>query len=421
MSNGASMTPNSYTFNFRAMNRPRVLDYFTVLICMVIIPSAVFHGLLGVDEKTVFSIFAPIVLLGTWMMTGFHTPKTAIFLVLSFATIGAFATLVAQNFSQLLMGVTLSIAFIVGHQLYICLKIPKMLRILTWFTLALQLAGMIGIIYSAAGGQPLLEIQLGYRTTKLYLTTFSFAYIGDFIRPSGIFDEPGAFAMYAIIVTMFNDTLRQNHKLNLVIILLVIFTGSLAGLVLAILYFLTSNSTYIRHKARIRLSAGLLSVYFLMLALFPANPITNTLDTFYSARLVFVDGGLAGDNRSNQISNFFDIVNDDILLYGSKNLPQKYDDMDFSSNPFSITFGYGLIISLPYFSLLGWLIWSTIKNGFRNSYTSIGLIFLLLQRPYIYHMSWSILIASAVWLLYIDPRERWYWKKLGMNQLPKLH
>jgi hypothetical protein len=176
--------------------------------------------------------------------------------------------------------------------------------------------------------------------------------------------------------------------------------------VLAILYFLTSNENYVRHKVKIGFSAVLLSLYFLLSVLFPLNPIFKILDTFYGDRLVFIDGNFVGDNRSNQISDFFNIVNNDILIYGSKNLTQKYDGMDFSSNPFSITFGYGLIISLPYFFLLGWLAWSTIKHGFHNSYTSIGIILLLLQRPYIYHMSWSILIASVVWLLYIEYKNR---------------
>lgn len=403
---GASMTPYASTLDYRYLTRPRALDYFVLLICTVMIPSAVLHGLMGVDEKTVFAIFAPIVLIGTWMVSGFRTHKTVPFLVLSFSTTGAIASLVAQSNSQLLMGVTLSVAVIVGHRLYITLKRPILLRGLTWFTLALLFAGVLGVLYSAAGGQPLLEVQVGYRKTQLYLTTFSFAYIGDFIRPSGIFDEPGAFAMYAAIVTMFNDTLRHNNKLNLMIVVLIVFTGSLAGLGLAILYFLTSNSMNIRRKARLKLIAGLLGAFLIIPVLFPANPITTAVDVFYSDRLMLVDGSLAGDNRSNQVSDFFEIVNDEILLRGTKNLTRNYSHVDQSSNPFSITFGYGLIISLPYFALLSWLVWSTIKHGFRNSYTSLGLLFLLLQRPYVYHMSWSILIASAAWLLYIESRNR---------------
>lgn len=401
--------------DYRRLNRPCALDYFVVLICMVLIPSAVVHGLMGVDEKTVFSIFAPIVLAWTWMMSGFRIHKTVPFLVLSFTTIGAFATLVAESNSQLLMGATLSVAVVVGHQLFMTLKRPKLLRLLTWFALALLFGGVLGVLYSAAGGQPLLEVRVGYRTTQLYLTTFSFAHIGNIIRPSGIFDEPGAFVMYAAIVTMFNETLRQNHKLNLIIVVLIVFTGSLTGLAISILYFLTSNSLNFRRKGRLKVVAGLLGAFLLTLVIFPKNPITNAIDAFYSDRLVVANGRLAGDNRSNQVSDFFDVVNDDILLRGTKNISQNYEygGRDISSNPFSITFGYGLIISLPYFSLLGWLVWTTIKHGFRNSYTSLGLIFLLLQRPYIYHMSWSILIASAVWLLYIESRNRRFRKNVA--------
>lgn len=403
--------PVSYK-HYSYLRHPQAVDYFVVLICMVLIPSAVLHGLMGVDEKTVFAISAPIVLAATWMMSGLQIHKTVPFLILSFATIGVVATLVAGSDSQFLMGVTLSVAVIVGYQLYKSLTIPKLLRFLTWFTLALLVAGLIGIVYSAAGGTPLFEIQVGYRTTRLYLTTFSFASISNFIRPSGIFDEPGAFAMYAAIVTMFNDTLRQNHMLNLMIVMLIVFTGSLAGLALVILYLLTSNLMNIRRKFRLKFIVGLLIALLITLVLFPENQFTRAVDVFYSDRLTLVDGGLAGDNRSNQISDFFGIVNDEMLLRGAKNLTQDYTHIDQSSNPFSITFGYGLIISLPYFALLSWLVLTTIKHGFRNSYTSLGLLILLLQRPYIYHMSWSILIAAVIWLLYVEGRDRRFWNNV---------
>lgn len=74
---GASMTPYASTLDYRYLTRPRALDYFVLLICTVMIPSAVLHGQMGVDEKTVFAIFAPIVLIGTWMVSGFRTHKTA--------------------------------------------------------------------------------------------------------------------------------------------------------------------------------------------------------------------------------------------------------------------------------------------------------------------------------------------------------
>ena len=321
---------------------------------------------------------------------------------------GVVASSVAYRSSQLLMAATLSVAIVAGHQLFLTLKKPRALRIVSWFTLTLLVGGIVGLLYSLFVNQPLLAVQVGYQTTYLYLTTFSFAQIGNFIRPSGIFDEPGAFAMYVVIVTMFNDTLQQNRSLNFVMIVLLIFTGSLAGLFIAFLYFLVSNSTRASVKTRLVLAALFVGASLLLLYVLPTNPLGRAVNTFYSERLQVVDGRLVGDNRSNQISNFFALVNDEIILRGAKAARGGYNyfSVDESSNPFSITFAYGLIISLPYFVLLLWLAVTTFRNRFRNSYTSIGLLLLLLQRPYIYDLSWSIMIASAAWLVRFSSHNR---------------
>jgi hypothetical protein len=117
------------------------------------------------------------------------------------------------------------------------------------------------------------------------------------------------------------------------------------------------------------------------------------------------DGRIVGDNRSNQVRDFFRLVDGDLLLRGAHGRYQDFDTVDQSSHPFSIIFGYGLIMWVPYFILLLWLLGTTIRNRFNNAYTSIGLLLLLLQRPFLYNMSWSVLIVSVVWLLYTAARQ----------------
>jgi len=385
-------------------NRVRTLDFIVVAFCMVFIPSAVAQSLMGLDEKATFATLAPIILVVSMFSNRLLVHKTIPFLVFILMLLGIIASSVALSFSQFLMSFTLGIAVVVGHQLFATLGKPRVLRAVTWFALALLIGGVVGIAYAASGGQPLFEIRVGYRTTYLYLTTFSFAHIGGIIRPSGIFDEPGSLAMFVAIVTMFNDTLRQNQKLNALLVVLVIFTGALAGIVLAILYTVSSNAMKSKRKKGVVYISTLLIAYLILSVSAPQNIVTTTFETFYSNRLQVVDGRLAGDNRSNQVFEFFTIVDDEILLRGTNNSTQTYVTEDQSSNPFSITYGYGLLISLPYFGLLLWLAVITVRNRFHNSYTSLGLLLLLLQRPYIYHMSWSILIASVIWLLYHTSR-----------------
>jgi hypothetical protein len=387
-------------------DRVMALDYIIVLFCLVLIPSAVAHSLMGTDEKTTFALFAPITLIAILVANRHLLHRTVSGLVLMLLLTGTLASAVASSFNQTLMAAVLSVSIIVGQHVFVTLNKPKVLSAVSWFTLALLVGGIVGIAYSLLGGSPLLDLQVGYRTTYLFLTTFAFAFIGDYIRPSGIFDEPGSFAMYVAIVTMFNDTLRQNRKLNLALMVFLIFTGSLAGLALLFLYLVSSYSIRLSSKKSLTRISFLVLGLILLSTLAPRNLFIGAVDTFYSSRLQVEDGRFVGDNRSNQVSDFFRIVDDNILLRGSQNSEERYDTDDMSSNPFSIIYGQGLIISLPYFGLLLWLAVITMRNRFRNSYTSLGLIFLLLQRPHIYHMSWSILIAATVWLLYHESRKR---------------
>lgn len=387
-------------------NQVRLMDYSVIVFCMILIPSAVAQSFLGLDVKSAFALCAPIVLFLALIAKRPMVHRMIPWVILFIVILGAIASAFAMSTSQLLMAAALAVAIVVGRQVYLTLGKPKILRAVSRFTLALLLGGFVGIVYSAIGGQPLLEVQVDYRTTYLYLTTFSFALIGDFIRPSGIFDEPGAFAMYVAIVTMFNDTLQQNRKLNNVLVILIVFTGSLAGLALAVWYLVSSNSVNLLRKKNFIGLVAFAITFLILPILAPSNIITKTMDIFYSDRLEVRDGRLSGDNRSGQVEDFFKLVDEEMLLKGEKNATQEYDTYDMSSNPFSITFSYGLIISIPYFLLLLWLLGKTVQNGFRNSYTSLGLLALLLQRPYIYNMSWSILIAATVWLIYHSAREQ---------------
>lgn len=401
----ASMNIDVFIPAWNRTGRIRLSDYLVIFSCMVILPAGVVHGLLGINERTAFTLVTPGILLLFLVIQKGQLHKSIPTLVLTLMLTGAVASMIAMSMSQFFMGTVFAVAFVLGRQLFLSLSKPKVLRLVTWFALALLVGGLIGIAYALAGGPPLMEVQVGYRTTYLYLTTFSFAFIGNIIRPSGIFDEPGSLAMFVAIVTMFNDTLQKNPRLNNVLVILLIFTGSLAGVATAMLYLVASNTMRTRTMRNYILVGVMFAGVGILSFVAPSNLISNSIDTFYSDRLKIEDGRLVGDNRSNQITDFFQVVDGEILQRGAHGRYQDFDTTDQSSNPFSIIFGYGLIIWLPYFILLLWLLGITIQNGFRNAYTSVGLFLLLLQRPYLYNMSWSILILATVWLIYTSARK----------------
>jgi len=358
---------------------------------------------MGTDEKSFFASLSPIVIIGGVLAKRSPIHKSP-FIFWILIMIGILGTIVSESNSQILMAAALVAAILVANQLCLTLVKAIALRAISWYTLGLLVGGLVGIIYAYFVKQPLLELKVGYRTSYLYLTTFSLYGADSFPRPSGVFDEPGALAMFAAMVTMFNDIMRQNRLLNLAIITLLISTGSLAALLIVLLYFLASDYTRAFRKSSFAFIAVLVSGYLVMTYTFPANPLNEAIDKLYVERLQVEDGKFVGDNRSNQVVEFFELVDEEILFRGQKASAKADYSEDQSSNPFSIIFGYGLIISLPYYALLAWLAVTAFRNQFRNSYTSLGLLVLLLQRPYVYHMSWSILIASTVLLLYQSSR-----------------
>ncbi len=52
------------------LSRLRLLDYAVIILGILLIPSAVFQGLLGLDERTAFALFTPIIFLAAFLTSG---------------------------------------------------------------------------------------------------------------------------------------------------------------------------------------------------------------------------------------------------------------------------------------------------------------------------------------------------------------
>jgi hypothetical protein len=125
--------------------------------------------------------------------------------------------------------------------------------------------------------------------------------------------------------------------------------------------------------------------------------------------IITKDGGLKGDNRSNQIKEFFSLLDNNISQYGNnvmvKNSGLETTVVDQSANPFSIWFGYGLLMWIPYVITLLVLFPHVFNRNQAVQITSILLILLLLQRPYIYSMYWGYAIWSVVLVMFLKKNE----------------
>ena len=96
---------------------------------------------------------------------------------------------------------------------------------------------IIGFVYAAFGGQPILDVTIGWgRTFSFYLTSFSVTNYVGFIRPSGLFDEPGALSFFTCFVAVLREIYHQNRKYTILLLTLGFITLSLAHAIFVFLY-----------------------------------------------------------------------------------------------------------------------------------------------------------------------------------------
>jgi len=270
--------------------------------------------------------------------------------------------------------------------------IGDLVSLASLFAIISVLCSVIGFFYAAMGGEPILEIlNNDGRPNYLYLTTFSNSITTFFVRPSFIYDEPGALSFMLCSVVFLRELLGRSKKVTILILFGGLITFSLAHIIICVLFILTSK----------KIGAILLTVAFFTAGVAYTSQMVEF--SFFYKRFVLKDGRMGGDNRSHQYSNFIKAINDDtdIYIYGNVscfNGGINYCEEthgDISSSIATPIYKAGiiallyqlLIISVSFFFLL------SIKN---TSFPLIGILLLLVQRPLFFDPGYSLLIILIV-------------------------
>jgi hypothetical protein len=218
------------------------------------------------------------------------------------------------------------------------------------------------------------------------------------MRPSGVFDEAGALSFFTILVVCLNELGDGGRKRSLLLLCLGLITLSMAHVFCFVAY------SVIVFKKRI-----MFVVLSFLIVLGATGDFINEDSllslNFFRRFSVGETGQLVGDNRSNQVIEFFSLVDYDISRYGNNVMIKDYGhevlNSDQSSNPFSIWFGYGFVMWLPYALTLVILFLSVLGQSESVKITSTLMLLLLLQRPYIYSLYWGFGIWSVIILMFI--------------------
>jgi hypothetical protein len=367
---------------------------FLVATCFLFLPSFVLHYYLGLEVKLLFPMLGCICFFMALYESRGRLDPSIIFLTLLLLFCGVVGTLASGVETQLMMSAVLSVnLFIVWHTWH-CFSDLRSMKYLLIYGTILTAGAMIAVFYSLAGGGPVAVISLPFSDSYLYITSFTNSVSPLLIRPAGIFDEPGALAMLLTIIVVLNEIFRVNTRWSAALLFAGLFTGSFALFFIAMFYLITKG-----HQKQIALIVGILAAVIGLLVL--SQTVSDVFDDFFLTRTKIVDGRLAGDNRTGQIETFFDLVNTDITLKGNSSSKSHDDDLlDQSSNPFSIYFNYGIFIWIPYAVLELWLLYCSIYYPKHFRFPAIAMFMILLQRPYLYSLYWSMAIVLVVVSIY---------------------
>jgi hypothetical protein len=257
---------------------------------------------------------------------------------------------------------------------------------------------LIFFLHLLIGINPIFSVDYSEHGTSYFLgltTTNVFFNGGDlrFIRYSGFFDEPGAFALYSIFAILLNKLFIKNKYFELILIITTIFCFSLAFYVFLIFYII-----FFYFNINKFLYLILFTFLFSTLFYFLQNSMeeSSNLNKIYQAtfqRLEIDKDGLVEDSRSIRMDIDKKIFNENIL-FGTQ---QKSDVR--GANLFSIPASYGIVGTFFYYLILIYFIFNYInfKEIFNTSNKVIFLILLnLYHRPELLSYFSSLILFSFI-------------------------
>ena len=189
------------------------------------------------------------------------------------------------------------------------------------------------------------------RINYFFYTTLTNVYLGNFIRPSGIYDEPGALSFYVCFVAAMRHLLNKDNKLTWLLLIFGFITLSLAHLIYCFFHFLSERFS----KKNILRFSGL--AVFLIVLGFGSGAHQLLSDKLINRLAVTEDGTIAGDNRSFRMFSVIDLIEKDSYVFWFGADPVcRFDYLVckqmfplMGENPLSPLAFDGFLVSWPYY------------------------------------------------------------------------
>ncbi|WP_196799904.1 hypothetical protein [Thioalkalivibrio sp. ALE30] len=280
--------------------------------------------------------------------------------------------------------------------------VKHLVTFLTGFFSVVLVGGWGAVVLHAVGVGPLYTapfLGADERTAFFFYTSFTNIDTGSYIRPSGIFDEPGSLSFYVCFLAILRHFLDRNKKVTWFLLILGLVTASLAHVIYMVIHFLADfRFRQGLRSARVVVGFVVVGVVF---SLFMASPMGKELVSRFGVGQD--DRLIAGDNRGPRFKGAVTAIADNgweavafgipMCMYDGVECRQKYGKINV--NPAWPIAQKGIVGSWPYYALLSWLIVAGVAGG-RAQWVLVGAALLLLQRPYLFYEGYSALLLLMV-------------------------
>ncbi len=269
------------------------------------------------------------------------------------------------------------------------------INISTSFFIIILIGCWIGFLFYLGGGNPLGSItNPDGRANYFFITTFSNILYEGFIRPSGIYDEPGTLAFFVSFVIFTRCILHLKIGPTVILLILGFITFSYAYFIFSALIFFTFFNK--RNFVYLLVTTSIVFIFIFKSSLF------QLFDTYLFTR---VAGGLQEDGRYILFQNalrilksepstiFLGLHPDCIFNIEKCNSISGY----FSENPLAPIVAMGLFLSWPYYFFIAFIIIKLFRFQV-HSYLLFAFGIQFLQRPNVMSHGYSLLAVSAIWL-----------------------
>lgn len=374
----------------------RIEKYFVLLSCLIffVFPSAVINPI-GLYMMIVISCF-----LSVMFFLKFSIHKDVVIALVFVVFYLLLLSFLAQNIMPITYAIALPIALLFNILIF---KSPYagyiyhgVVRYSTAFAFLGLFCSFCGFVYAYFGGSAHLCIENpDGRSNCLYFLSFSNAVIGNVIRPSFIFDEPGAFSFYLVSIVIMRELNKFSSKISALILFIGLITFSVTHLIIFVIFILFKTINNLRRFI------SLLTMFFLLST---ASIDFNKLDefSFFTGRINSEQ--MVENNRTVQLSNFFNILDGKVFLLGNidcLNQPENVciEHGDITSSPVTPTYRLGVLGLIVQVLTHGMIIFFALANS-RLYFCALSLTILLLQRPFFTTANYAFLIYFLIFMMF---------------------